>query len=284
MKLKQIPEWLNAWHHEFQTCDEVWRELEAKAISHQLTDEQQDEVLKMMLQYRDLWDETMKLQGPERRRRRQEELFPLDDTIMAYCKEKGFPDLVIVKDGKKGLKSIDGKVIMPPEYEDINFTFDDDIFNRYYFGFSFFVVKRDGKWGVVNQEQEVLIPFEYDNIYRKPNEWRIFVLTRNGKQGLAYIECMDGRDVVTIPVEVKMDAIYHVTTLQLTLFTIDGKWGWWWWTSPEEAKFYESYCDPKYDAIFVQRQEDMSMDDEDDEYFHALLGDDLHWITFWTIK
>ena len=88
MKLKQIPEWLNAWHHEFQTCDEVWRELEAKAISHQLTDEQQDEVLKMMLQYRDLWDETMKLQGPERRRRRQEELFPLDDTIMAYCKEK----------------------------------------------------------------------------------------------------------------------------------------------------------------------------------------------------
>lgn len=280
MKFNRTAEWLKEWQNEFQTCFELWQELEANAMAHHLSNEQHEEVAKMMMRYRAMSDECYKLTDrKERRRRFKEELDPLYHAFEDYCKNNGYPNFVFIKGGKKGLRTIAGLEVLPPIYEEISFTFDDYIFlNCHYWSTN--VVKKDGKWGVVDSEQHVIIPFEYDFIFRKPGIDDNYILLKDGKQGMANIK---GR-FFTLPIKVEMDAIYDVPEMELSLFSKDGKWGWWWPEDREYPNFYEHYCGPKYDEIFVQRVEYRIMDDEFDEYFYARLGDELFYILYWTIK
>ena len=265
--------------HEFQTCYEVWQELEAEARTHHLTDEQQDEILKMMDRYKFNRQKSYELKGDEQRKFVYKEVYPLKDAIKSYCIENGYPNLIFVKDGKKGLRSIDGKEILPPIYEDIRFTYDYFFFVKFFYGFHY-VVKSEGKWGVIDNDLKTIIPFEYDCIFRKPESDDYYILIKDGKQGMANIE---GR-YVTIPITVSMDAIYYVPIWDLTLFTRGGKWGWWWWTNEVGKRLYENYSEPKYDGILVQRGEDIHVDHEYDQYIYARLGKELKWILYWTNK
>ena len=281
MRFNRKSEWLEEWQNKYQSCYELWQELEAKALSHQLTEEQHDDVVNKMMRAKALRREIDELtDSHERWRRLKQELWPLENAIETFCKDTGYPNLVFVKKGKKGLRSIDGREVLPPVFDDICFTFD-GFYNLlgYYYGHEF-VVKRNGKWGVVDNDQEIVIPFEYDFIFRKPFIDGKYILIKDGKQGMAY----RGSRFISIPIGVEMDAVYQVPEMDLTLFTKDGKWGWWW---PEDSKysdFYESYSGPLYDEIFIQRVDYRSMDDEYDEYFYARKGDELYYILYWTIK
>ena len=280
MKFNRKSEWLEEWLNEYRTCYELWQELDVKAMSHHLSEKQHDELIRMMMRYQAINKKSYELTDRrEQWRMWKEELTTLDDAIRNYCSEHGHPNFVFIKDSKKGLRSIAGTEVLPPIYDDISFTFDDYIIWEYYYGFTY-VVKKYGKWGVVDNEQHVIIPFEYDFIFRKPGIDDNYILMRDGKQGMANIT---GR-FFTVPIKVTMDAIFHVPEMELTLFTKDGRWGWWW---PEDSKYsdiYESYSEPQYDEIYVQRVEYRSMDDEFDEYFYARKGDELYYILYWTIK
>ena len=280
MKINDIGKWRAGHVYQFQTCQEVWQELNAKAMSHQLSLEQQEEVLKMLVRDKASWDDFLDPEDKERIGKHDHEEDPclLDRAIEKFFDEKGYPNLVFVKNGMKGLKSIDGIVILPPVYEDICFTYDSYRLVEYCFG-ELFVVKKDGKWGVVDCSQEILIPFVYDRIFRCPESQEYYVLEKNWQQGLAYYEDIKSKFLISVPVE--MGRIYYVSERDLVLFTRDGKWGWWWWSTDEESRFCDTYTSPKYDEIFIPYEVGIW---NGDEYFYARLDDELIWILYWTIR
>ena len=277
MKQKRvIPTWLEKeWQSEFPPCLDMCHEIQEEALSKQLTNEQQEEVGKMISRFLAIdRDIDRHVKGDLKRMRK--ELFPLLDEIQAYWRGHGYSKLVFEVDGKKGIKDIEGNEALPAEFEDAHFTFDD----RWLAPFrDNYVVKKNGKWGIVNDKQEVLLPFEYDDIYRLPDSTEYYVVAKDGKQGLINPHHLD----VVTPIPITMDTIYYVPDWDLTLFTRDGKWGWW-WSEPKDNGFFENYSEPIYDEIFVQRNEYRSMDDEDDDCIIARRGDQLYWILYWTIK
>ena len=205
-----------------------------------------------------------------------EQLFPLEEEIRSFWQEKGYSNMLMGKDGHVGLKSLDGGMALPAVYEDICLTYD----NFEFFHQWLFVVKKKGKWGLVNDSQEVLIPFEYDRIFRRPGKTDRYILIKNGKQGVASIKNPEGSADITVPVE--MDSIYDVQGWDLFLFTKDGKWGWWF---PDSSGYYENYCNPEFDEVFVQPIEEVwQMEDDEDELFTVRKGDKYYDILYWTSK
>ena len=87
---------------------------------------------------------------------------------------------------------------------------------------SIYPAKTNGKWGLVDYRQGVMLPFEYDLIFRKPDSLSAFVLIKDGKQGLAYVEHHQGNVKVDIMVSVEMDAIYHVPGWEIALDGVNG--------------------------------------------------------------
>lgn len=272
---REIPAWLEKWQSEFRPCVDVCKDLETEALSKQLTPEQQEGVKMMIRMYVEI-DRGIHRAISDAHKRIWDELFPLEDKIIKYWHENGYYKLVTDQNGKKGVKKLDFSVALSPEYEAVRFTFDESVF--FYGLASYFVVKQDGKWGIVNNQHDVLVPFEYDDIYRKPENYSEFVLVKDGKQGVAYL---DGNEV-TIPVPVTMDTVYYVQKWDLKLFSKDGKWGWW-WHEPNKSGIFKNYSEPLYDEIFVQRWQDRNMDEKVDDYIIARKGDDLHWILYWSI-
>lgn len=147
---------------------------------------------------------------------------------------------------------------------------------------SIYPAKTNGKWGLVDYRQGVMLPFEYDLIFRKPDSLSAFVLIKDGKQGLAYVEHHQGNVKVDIMVSVEMDAIYHVPGWEIALFAKNGKWGWWWYDMHD---CYENYCDPVFDEVYIQPIEEVwEMEDDEDEIFTVRKGTQFFDILYWTIK
>lgn len=61
-----IPSWLKGWHSEYRTCLEVWQELKDKALAHQLSQAQIDEIEGMMEKYVTLYREIARLEKENR--------------------------------------------------------------------------------------------------------------------------------------------------------------------------------------------------------------------------
>jgi hypothetical protein len=145
---------------------------------------------------------------------------------------------------------------------------------------TYLVEERNGQWGLLDDRKEVLIPFEYDRIFLKPGSWDHFILIKDGKQGVASIVYPECKASIVVPVE--MDAIYDVPGWDLTLFTKDGKWGWWF---PDSEGYYESYCYPEFDEVFVQPIEEVwEIEDDEDETFTVRKGDSYYTILYYTMK
>lgn len=276
-KKRVIPSWLEKeWQSDFHPCLDLCHESQEKALSKQLTKEQQQEVGEMISRFLEI-DRDIDRHAKGAFRRARKELFPLLDEIRAYWREHGYSELTFEIDGKIGIKDINGNVALYAEYEDAHFTFDDMWLAPFR---SDFVVKKNGKWGVVDSKQEVILPFEYDDIYRMPDSIDYYVVEKDGKQGL--MDIFDKHENNN-PVPITMDTIYYVPGWDLTLFSKDGKWGWW-WNEPGDPEIFENYSEPIYDEIFVQRSEYRCMDDDSDDYIIARHGDQLYWILYWTIK
>lgn len=286
MEEQNIPIWLNTWQSEFLTCFDVWTELKEKAQSHRLSPDQKKE-MKDLIQRRILWGKKASQADREHRikdfvRIYKDEINPLDKFIHEYWEKNGYYDLRFMKNGKMGLRSSKGGILLTPEYEDISFTYDEDDYILDFFYISEFPVKKDGKWGIVNHEQEILIPFEYDFIFRKPGSRNYYVLIKEGKQGLAEKKFKQDENGIDVVVSVEMDAIYHVPGWDLILFTKGKKWGWWFWNY---NNYYVHYSDPKYDHIYVPPIEEIrKAPDDADNVFTVQKGNQYFDIPYDTIK
>ena len=270
-----IPSWLEGWHSEYQTCLEVWQDMKDKALSHQLSKTQVEEVENLIEKYV-LLQKEIDLSGTKTPLKRfRDELFPHGDKIRDYWKTYGYNDFRIIENGKIGMRSIKGTVALNPEYDDICFTYDE----KEFFYMNTFPVKRGGKWGLVNDKNEIVLPFEYDFIFRKPESLFCYVLIKNGHQGIASI---NNKGFANVVVPIEMDAVYNVPGWDIVLFSKDGKWGWWW---DDSSSFYNNYSKPEYDQIYIQPiQEVWKMDDDEDELFVARKVDSLYHILYWTSK
>ena len=264
----------------FKTCLEVWKELKDKALSHQLTSEQAVEADNLIAQHNENYreiscllynDDTFK----EYARRMKKEVYPLVDKIKAFWDKYGYSDFLVHRNGKVGLKSIDGGIVVPPEYDDISFTYD----YLEFFYVQYIVVKKEGKWGLINVNGDILIPFEYDFVFRKPKCGNCYIVVKNGKQGMFCISSTkEKKKVAMIKIPCQMDGIC-MTDWDLTLFCKDGKWGWWWY---DDSSFYHNYNKPEFDEILIPL-ENVGEDDED-VVFEARLGEEYHIILYWTSK
>ena len=70
-------------------------------------------------------------------------------------------NLIIKENGKFGVVNIQANVLIPSEYEELSFMFD----NKY-------IAKKDGKYGVINTSNEVLVEFTYAGMtYNKETDY-----------------------------------------------------------------------------------------------------------------
>jgi hypothetical protein len=90
----------------------------------------------------------------------------------------------VKKDGKWGVINTNGDTVIPFEYESISSFYDDTTF-----------ANQDGKMGIINKNNEIVIPFEYDWISwtRNPD---LAVARKDGKQGI-----INSNGDVIIPIE-----------------------------------------------------------------------------------
>lgn len=58
----------------------------------------------------------------------------------------------VLKDGKYGFKVVDGAMVIPYKYEDVN-----------WFSHGMASVKLNGKWGYINRKDKPVIPFKYED-------------------------------------------------------------------------------------------------------------------------
>lgn len=147
-------------------------------------------------------------------------------------------------DGKKlkGLVNIYGKIIIEPNYEEIYFINDNELFvakNKNKFGYinkfgkevipliydevgfeineNLISVKKNGKWGFVDRKNETKIPFEYDEVNAFLN-------------GLAFVKkgenygCIDIKNKIKIKFSLSKTN-YPFFTENLALFVENGKYG-----------------------------------------------------------
>lgn len=275
-------EYLKTWQSKFRTCYEVWKECNNKAMANGLTPEQEAQLATLICEHKRIYQEEKQLEKDEATFKEackmlSEQLFPLEEEIRTFWKVYGYSEMLVRKDGYVGLKSLDGSMALPVVYEDICLTYDDcEFFHQY-----LFVVKNNGKWGLVDDNQEVLITFEYDRIFRIPEyTGHRYILIKDGKQGVASIKYPEGTAEITVPVE--MDTIYDVPGWDLFLFTKDEKWGWWF---PDSSGYYNNYCNPEFDEIFVQPMEEVwKMEDDQDEIFIVRKGKRYYDIVYFTSK
>ncbi|OZM56463.1 hypothetical protein CIB95_11855 [Lottiidibacillus patelloidae] len=100
---------------------------------------------------------------------KQEEVIPpiYDEFFESlFPKEHG---RIATKNGKQGIISAENKVIIPFEYEEIQFYSD-----------KYLVVKKNNKWGLIDKIGEVVIPAKYDAVKYHPKA-STFVVKQNEK-------------------------------------------------------------------------------------------------------
>ena len=96
--MKTIPKWLQNRQSKFQTCYEVWQELNNAALSKQLTAEQSAQADKMIAQWNKIHEKLQYEPDPESedwtelRRIYHEEFYHLTEQIQKYWEEHGYTD------------------------------------------------------------------------------------------------------------------------------------------------------------------------------------------------
>lgn len=274
-------EFLKTWQSKFRTCVEVWEECNTKAKEKKLTSDQEAQMDILFKKHRSITEELKFLEERAETSRVAGDLFhnqllPLHREIELFWMKNGYSNMLLEENGLVGLKSLNGDIALPAIYEDVCLTYDDHEFFHQWL----FVVKRNGKWGLVDKSMNVQIPFEYDKIFRKPGAPHHYILIKDGKQGVASIDFPGEKVDIMVPVE--MDAIYHVSGWDLTLFTKDGKWGWWF---PDHTAYYKNHCYPECDEIFVQPIEEVwKMEDDQDEIFIVRKEKRYYDIVYFTTK
>ena len=111
--------------------------------------------------------------------------------------------LITTKDGKKGLVSSTGSVIIDNEYADIK-----SLTNEYENGY--IVKNSEGKLGVIGTSKKILLPIEYDeikNVYaestyiaKQSGSWKIVNVKDNTSTDLNYddVNSMDSSNMVVV--------------------------------------------------------------------------------------
>lgn len=105
----------------------------------------------------------------------------------------GSSDITITVNKKKGLIDNDGKVIVPPLYDNIerdseNSYWVDDSSHVHYKSTDYFVVKSNKKFGYLDSSAKVIMPLAYEKIFSSDNFLVVVknklraLYTRNGKQ------------------------------------------------------------------------------------------------------
>ena len=174
-------------------------------------------------------------------------------------------------DGKIGLLDLVGLKLTPAIYEDFCFTYDRSLFTTDFQ----IVAKKDGNWGIVDFEGNIVCPFKYDRIVRiKDSMYHLAI--KNGKQGV-----VNHRGKLIIPCS--MDSI-HTPDFKYEpfFFRKNYKWGWYW---NGDSSFYNCHQKPMYDEIYYMTEGEWDkLDDEDEEFFEALVDGKMHYILECTIK
>ena len=202
------------------------------------------------------------------------ESFEVDSKLHDLWDEFGYPSfesMTYEVDGKIGLLDLVGRKLTPAIYEDFCFTYDWSLFTTDFQ----IVAKKDGKWGIIDFEGNIVCPFKYDRIVRVKGSMYHLVI-KNGKQGV-----VNHRGKLVIPCS--MDSI-HTPDFKYEpfFFRKNYKWGWYW---NGDSSFYNCHQKPMYDEIYYMTEEEWDkLDDEDEEFFEALVDGKMHYILEWTIK
>ena len=244
----------------------LWQELNDAATAKPLDDERFNELRRLVIE----WKTLHKTKGVFK------QVMGLICKIKEIGKEYGYPsyDNLVYRDGGKvGALDLFGNKMTEPIYDEFRFTFDDCFLSNE----RRFVARKGAKWGIVNENGEEICPFEYDFIARVPDAFSEYLIEKDGKQGI-----LNFRNIL-IPCE--MDSI-HIPGYKPEpfFFQKDGKWGWH-WGAAEKDEFYENHHEPFYDEIFYMNESEWKeINDDDEEFFEARIGDEVHYILEWTIK
>ena len=253
----------NLWLSQIESCDETYQRLKDKAMVIVPTTQQLNTIRKILKKQSQL---CASFHNPSR---------SIHNETIQFFIDNGFLDLTIRKNGKVGLNSIFGEIIVPIEYDDIDFTFDiNHLFPN------LFAVKKNNKWGVINNENKIVIPFEYDRIFRNPNHIGCYIVEQSGKYG--YYSFSPFSFEIEIHIPCIMDRFYHIPGYCIIAFSKDEKWGWWWY---DDSEFYNNFSEPEYDELIFKTKEDIDKaDDNKDLVFYARKDNDCQIILRWTSK
>lgn len=257
---------LNSSKSPIESCEETYQRLKKEAKITVPTSQQLDVIRKLL-------NDICSCDSCNRNA-----IHNIGNEIDKFWEDNGFFDLTIRENGKVGLYSIFGEILVPIEYEDIDFTY--DIPKPYP---NLFVVKKDGKWGIIDNENNIIIPFEYDRIYRAPDRIGYYVVEQNGKYGYISISSFPSFEGET-HIPCILDNLYFVPGYYLIAFSKDDKWGWSWWQNNDGISYFD-YNEPEYDElIFKSEDEIYKADDDEDLIFYVRKGDDIKEILCWTSK
>lgn len=118
--------------------------------------------------------------------------------------------LKVQKNGKYGLINLDGKEILPCEYDSISTL--KGVKNS-------LIVKKEGKVGLVNTDGTIIVPAEYSEISAITQDYKNGYIVKNesGKYGVIK---SDGQTAL----ECKYDEIKHITENGMYIVKLDGTW------------------------------------------------------------
>lgn len=118
--------------------------------------------------------------------------------------------LKVQKDGKFGLINLDGKEILPCEYDSI--TTLRGIKNS-------IIIKKDGKIGLVNTDGSIIVPVEYADISAVTEDYKNGYIVKNleGKFGIIK---SDGQ----VGLESKFEDVKHIADNNMYIAKLDGTW------------------------------------------------------------
>lgn len=190
-----------------------------------------------------------------------EDLLPakeLNDVVLKSYKEEN-KDVIFTENGKVGLKTTTGDILIPAEYDDIPEVYDRTD-QRFGMPPVCYPVVKDGRYGLCmicssKHDGGLLTKTWYDKVYGYFSLWvPYYVSVRNGKLGL--LDTLMGREV--IPCE--MDEIYESLDFDgSVVFKKGEKYG---------LMFGNIATSPIYDDIKI----------ESEDYVRVLRGDKWYWI------
>lgn len=111
-------------------------------------------------------------------------------TMNDFAKSKNFSKVFVGENGRKGVKSQSGNIIVPANYDEIAYTYNYDWFRNDFP----YIVSRDGKFGLVAPDGKgtEITSLVYDDIalgkesscllYRKDGSKRFGILASNGRE------------------------------------------------------------------------------------------------------